>query len=240
MQNTREISGIHGQNRKNMEIPSQRFDLYAYDLGAANVTITGKDTFGTRRTLDVAGKSYDYFSLEAAQAAGIGDISRLPYSLKVVLENMIRRENGRTVTVEDIKAIGAWLKTKTSTHEIAYFPARVLMQDFTGIPAVVDLASMRDAMVAMGGDPKKLIRLPLSIWLLITRLCLTRQGRQPRSSIMSISNSNRTWNDMSSSSGVSKHTPTSVLYRQVPVSATRLTSSIYQKSFGPTKIQMAK
>ena len=156
MQNTREISGIHGQNRKNMEIPSQRFDLYAYDLGAANVTITGKDTFGTRRTLDVAGKSYDYFSLEAAQAAGIGDISRLPYSLKVVLENMIRRENGRTVTVEDIKAIGAWLETKTSTHEIAYLPARVLMQDFTGVPAVVDLASMRDAMVAMGGDPKKI------------------------------------------------------------------------------------
>ena len=94
---------------KNMEIPSQRFDFYAHDLGATNVTITGKDTFGTRRTLDVAGKSYDYFSLEAAQAAGIGDISRLPYSLKVVLENMIRRENGRTVTVEDIKAIGAWL-----------------------------------------------------------------------------------------------------------------------------------
>ena len=78
MQNTREISWIHGQNRKNMEIPSQRFDFYAHDLGATNVTITGKDTFGTRRTLDVAGKSYDYFSLEAAQAAGIGDISRHP------------------------------------------------------------------------------------------------------------------------------------------------------------------
>lgn len=120
------------------------------------MTITGKDTLGTRRTLEVAGKSYDYFSLEAAQAAGIGDISRLPYSLKVVLENLIRRENDRTVTVEDIKALGAWIETRKSDHEIAYLPARVLMQDFTGVPAVVDLAAMRDAMVSMGGDPDKI------------------------------------------------------------------------------------
>ena len=120
------------------------------------MSITGKDTLGTRRSLEVAGKSFDYFSLEAAQAAGIGEISKLPYSLKVVLENLIRRENGRTVTVADIKAIGTWLDTRKSDHEIAYLPARVLMQDFTGVPAVVDLASMRDAMVSMGGDPDKI------------------------------------------------------------------------------------
>ncbi|WNJ99734.1 aconitate hydratase AcnA [Thalassospiraceae bacterium LMO-JJ14] len=120
------------------------------------MSITGKDSLGTRRTLEVGGKSYDYFSLEAAQAAGIGDISRLPYSLKVVLENLVRRENGRTVTTDDIKAVGKWLDTRTSDHEIAYLPARVLMQDFTGVPAVVDLASMRDAMVSMGGDPDKI------------------------------------------------------------------------------------
>ena len=120
------------------------------------MSITGKDTLGTRRSLEVAGKSYDYFSLEAAQAAGIGEISKLPYSLKVVLENLIRRENGRTVTVDDIKAMGKWLETRTSEQEIAYLPARVLMQDFTGVPAVVDLASMRDAMVSMGGDPDKI------------------------------------------------------------------------------------
>ena len=120
------------------------------------MSITGKDSLGTRRTLEVGGKSYDYFSLEAAEAAGIGDISRLPYSLKVVLENLVRRENGRTVTTDDIKAIGKWLDTRTSDHEIAYLPARVLMQDFTGVPAVVDLASMRDAMVSMGGDPDKI------------------------------------------------------------------------------------
>ncbi|MBO6521728.1 MAG: aconitate hydratase AcnA [Rhodospirillales bacterium] len=120
------------------------------------MSITGTDSLGTRRTLDVAGKSYDYFSLDAAKAAGIGDVSKLPFSLKVVLENLLRREDGRTVTTDDIKAIGKWLQTRTSEHEIAYLPARVLMQDFTGVPAVVDLASMRDAMVAMGGDPDKI------------------------------------------------------------------------------------
>ncbi len=73
------------------------------------MSITGKDTLGTRKTLDVNGKSYDYFSLEAAEKAGVGDVSRLPYSLKVVLENLLRREDGRTVTVEDVKALGAWL-----------------------------------------------------------------------------------------------------------------------------------
>ena len=123
------------------------------------MSITGKDTLGTRRSLEVAGKSYDYFSLEAAQAAGIGEISKLPYSLKVVLENLIRRENGRTVTVDDIKAMGKWLETRTSEQEIAYLPARVLMQDFTGVPAVVDLAAMRDAMKELGGDPQKINQL---------------------------------------------------------------------------------
>ncbi|MEJ2119308.1 MAG: aconitate hydratase AcnA [Alphaproteobacteria bacterium] len=110
----------------------------------------------TRRTLDVGGKSYDYFSLEAAEQAGLGDVSRLPYSLKVLLENLLRYEDGRTVTVDDVKAVAAWLKDKTSTREIAYRPARVLMQDFTGVPAVVDLAAMRDAMKHLGGDPKKI------------------------------------------------------------------------------------
>ena len=111
----------------------------------------------TRRTLDVDGKLYDYFSLDAAaKAAGLGDISRLPFSLKVLLENLVRLENGRTVTVDDIKAVGAWLANKSSDREIAFRPARVLMQDLTGVPAVVDLAAMRQAMVDLGGDPKKI------------------------------------------------------------------------------------
>ncbi len=117
---------------------------------------TGHDTLKTRRALEVDGESYDYFSLPAASEAGLGDISRLPFSLKVLLENLLRFEDGRTVTVDDVKAIAGWLKDKRSDREIAYRPARVLMQDFTGVPAVVDLAAMRDAVVAMGGDPKRI------------------------------------------------------------------------------------
>ena len=116
----------------------------------------GHDSLKTRRTLKAGGKEYAYYSLEAAEKAGLGDVSRLPVSLKVLLENMLRWEDGRTVTVDDVKAVASWLKTRSSDREIAYRPARVLMQDFTGVPAVVDLAAMRDAMVAMKGNPEKI------------------------------------------------------------------------------------
>jgi len=118
--------------------------------------VTGQDTLKVRRTLNVGDNAYDYFSLEAAEAAGLGDLSRLPNSLKVLLENLLRFEDGRTVTVYDVKAVASWLIERRSSHEIAYRPARVLMQDFTGVPAVVDLASMRAAMVERGGDPQKI------------------------------------------------------------------------------------
>src|SRR5262249_36305783 len=88
--------------------------------------------------------------------AGLGDLSRLPVSLKVLLENLLRYEDGRSVTKQDVQAIAAWLKKKSSDREIAYRPARVLMQDFTGVPAVVDLAAMREAMIKLGGDPEKI------------------------------------------------------------------------------------
>jgi len=113
------------------------------------------DTLKTRRTLTVGGREYDYYSLKAA-AEHIGDISRLPYTLKVLLENLLRYEDGTSVTTKDIQALADWQKERRSDHEIAYRPARVLMQDFTGVPAVVDLAAMRDAMAAMGGDPEKI------------------------------------------------------------------------------------
>jgi len=116
----------------------------------------GQDTLKTRRTLTVDGKNYSYFSLEAAAAAGLKGIERLPNSLKVLLENLLRWEDGRTVTTDDVKAMAGWLEARKSSREIAYRPARVLMQDFTGVPAVVDLAAMRDAMVDMGGDAKKI------------------------------------------------------------------------------------
>ena len=115
-----------------------------------------KDSFKTRQTLDVNGKEYDYFSLKLAEQAGLGKLSLLPYSLRVLLENLLRFEDGTTVTKEDIEAIAKWTEKKTSHHEIAYRPARVLMQDFTGVPAIVDLAAMRDAMLRANGDPEKI------------------------------------------------------------------------------------
>ncbi|MCG8595918.1 MAG: aconitate hydratase AcnA, partial [Kiloniellales bacterium] len=104
--------------------------------------------------MNVGGKDYDYYSLKAAEEAGLGDLSRLPFSLKVLLENLLRYEDGRSVTVEDIKALAGWTRERRAKREIAYRPARVLMQDFTGVPAVVDLASMRNAMEQLGGDPR--------------------------------------------------------------------------------------
>ena len=117
----------------------------------------GTDTAKTRRSLKVGDAEYAYYSIAAAEEAGLGDFSRLPASLKVVLENMLRFEDGGTVTLDDIRAFSDWAKMGgKNPREIAYRPARVLMQDFTGVPAVVDLAAMRDAMVALGGDPQKI------------------------------------------------------------------------------------
>lgn len=110
------------------------------------------DSFNCERTLEVRGGTYTYFDLKEAEKNGLKGISKLPRSLKVLLENLLRHEDGSSVKKEDIQAIADWLGPKTSTYEIAYRPARVLMQDFTGVPAVVDLAAMRDAMVNLGGS----------------------------------------------------------------------------------------
>jgi aconitate hydratase len=116
------------------------------------MTVTpGHDTLKTRQTLQVGTASYDFFSLKVAEKT-LGDLSRLPFGLKILLENLLRYEDSRSVTVDDIKAVGAWLTNRTSDREIAYRPARVLMQDFTGVPAVCDLAAMREAMISLGGD----------------------------------------------------------------------------------------
>jgi aconitate hydratase len=117
----------------------------------------GQDSAKTRKTLTVGSASVDYYSIPAAQAAGLGDFSNLPAALKVVLENMLRFEDGKTVSVDDIKAFAEWgAKGGKNPREIAYRPARVLMQDFTGVPAVVDLAAMRDGIKALGGDAQKI------------------------------------------------------------------------------------
>ncbi|MGR3641322.1 aconitate hydratase AcnA [Alterinioella nitratireducens] len=117
----------------------------------------GQDSAKTRKTLTVGDQSVAYYSIPAAEAAGLGDFSKLPAALKVVLENMLRFEDGKTVTVDDIKAFSDWAdKGGQNPREIAYRPARVLMQDFTGVPAVVDLAAMRDGIVALGGDAQQI------------------------------------------------------------------------------------
>lgn len=115
-----------------------------------------QDSFKTLRELTVQTKKYHYHDLHAAEASGLKDIHKLPFTLKILLENLLRYEDGKTVSREDILAFSDWLKHKRSDREIAYRPARVLMQDFTGVPAVVDLAAMRDAMAALKGDPKKI------------------------------------------------------------------------------------
>ncbi|MEL6298121.1 MAG: aconitate hydratase AcnA [Pseudomonadota bacterium] len=115
------------------------------------------DSFKCRKTIEAGGKTYTYFSIPDAEANGLAGVSKLPYSMKVLLENLLRNEDGRSVTKADIEAVAAWAENKGKTaSEMAYRPARVLMQDFTGVPAVVDLAAMRDGMEALNSDPRKI------------------------------------------------------------------------------------
>jgi len=113
------------------------------------------DSFGSRATLRVGGREFRLARLDALEKRGF-DVSRLPYALRILLENLLRREDGTVVTAGDIEALAGWDPKALPSQEIAFMPARVLLQDFTGVPAVVDLAAMRDAMVAMGGDPKRI------------------------------------------------------------------------------------
>ena len=121
------------------------------------LTPNSLDSFKCQKILTVGGKPYVYYSLPDAEANGLKGISKLPFSMKVLLENLLRHEDGRTVKKADIAAMAEWLNNKGKTEtEIGFRPARVLMQDFTGVPAVVDLAAMRDGMKQLKGDPKKI------------------------------------------------------------------------------------
>ena len=115
------------------------------------------DSFKCRRSLKAGARTYSYFSLPAAEKNGLAGISELSFSLKILLENLLRHEDGRTVTRQTSRPLPPWISHRGKTgNEIAFRPARVLMQDFTGVPAVVDLAAMRDAMKLLGGDPRKI------------------------------------------------------------------------------------
>ena len=112
------------------------------------------NSFGTRKDLDVGGSTFQIYSLAALEAAGFPEVARLPFSLKILLENLLRHEDGRFVKAADIEALARWDVDGTAQQEISFAPARVLLQDFTGVPAVVDLAAMRDGIVRLGGDPE--------------------------------------------------------------------------------------
>ena len=121
------------------------------------MTVKYLNSFDARLMLSVGAKTYGYYSLHAAEKNGLPSVSRLPFSLKVIIENMLRNEDGRSTSRADIEDAAQWSRNKGSAEkEIAFRPARVLMQDFTGVPAVVDLAAMRDAMKNLGGDPQKI------------------------------------------------------------------------------------
>ncbi|HVJ70697.1 MAG TPA: aconitate hydratase AcnA, partial [Sphingomicrobium sp.] len=140
---------------------------------------TGQDSLNTRSTLEVGGKKYAYYSLEKASAV-LGDVSRLPFSMKVLLENLLRFEDGVTVTGDDLQCMADWQKDRRINREIQYRPARVLMQDFTGVPAVVDLAAMRDAMKGLGGDAQKINPL-VPVHLVIDHSVMVDEFGTPRS-----------------------------------------------------------
>src|ERR1700735_1698958 len=126
-------------------------------LAPETMSMASLDSFKCRKKLKVGAKTYEYFSLKIAEKNGLTGASQLPFSMKVVLENLLRYEDGRTVKKSDIEAVAAWPENRgKAEHEIAFRPARVLMQDFTGVPAVVDLAAMRNAMEALGGDAEKI------------------------------------------------------------------------------------
>jgi len=139
---------------------------------------SGQDSLSTRSTLEAGGKRYAYYSLEKA-AGPLGDISRLPFSMKVLLENLLRFEDGQTVTRDDLQAMVDWQKERKISREIQYRPARVLMQDFTGVPAVVDLAAMRDAMEGLGGDAQKINPL-VPVHLIIDHSVMVDEFGTPR------------------------------------------------------------
>src|SRR5579871_6767323 len=149
-------AGATGVTRNKNGMTKSRKDTKSPVSFPASISLTEPDFIKSQRTFTNAGRTYYYYSLRTAERKGLAGISRLPYSLKVLLENLLRHHDGVTVTASDIQAVANWVSARRSDREIAFRPARVLMQDLTGVPAVVDLASMRDAMKALDGDPEKI------------------------------------------------------------------------------------
>ncbi len=180
--------------------------------------IPGSNSFNTLSTLEVDGREYLYYSLDKLAQQDLEAIRRLPYSLKILLENILRFERGGADAGGDINAFAEWLDTRSSQREIAFRPARVLMQDLTGVPAVVDLAAMRDAAAA---SPGALTRRFQSTWSSIIRSWWTNLPVTPLLPPMSSAKWSVTMSVIVSSSGVHRCLTTSAWCRRVPVSVTR-------------------
>jgi hypothetical protein len=203
------------------------------------MTQVGKNSLDTRSSMTVGGKTYAYYSLAKA-AEKIGDVSRLPFSMKVLLENLLRFEDaGFTVSVGDIQAIADWQKDPVTGKEIQYRPARVLMQDFTGVPCVVDLAAMRDAIAKLGGDTRKINPL-VPVHLVIDHSVMVDEfGHPRRSRRTSRSSTSATSSATTSSSGARRASTTSRRCPRAPASATRSTSSTSPSACGPARTRTA-
>ncbi len=200
---------------------------------------TGQDSLHTRSAMDVEGKTYAYYSLSKAGET-LGDVSRLPFSMKVLLENLLRFEDGEAVTRDDLQAMVDWLKERRINREIQYRPARVLMQDFTGVPAVVDLAAMRDAMAQLGGDAQKINPL-VPVHLVIDHSVMVDEFGSPKAFEKNVEfEMSATVSATSSSNGAARRSTISRSCRRAPVSATRSTSSISRSACGPTRTPMAR
>ena len=178
------------------------------------------NSFQAASLLRVGDREYEIHRLEALEKAGVANLSRLPYSIKILLENLLRHEDGRSVRAADIEFVAGWDGTPR-TREISFMPARVLLQDFTGVPAVVDLAAMRDALKAMGADPKKANPL-LPVDLVIDHsVQVDKYGTPDAADLTPPSSSSATGSATPSSAGASRRFKTSASCRPIPASFTR-------------------
>src|SRR5882672_4000234 len=189
-----------------------------------------KNSFGTRETLQVDGKGYEIFRLSVLEKKGVGHVGKLPFSLRVLLENLLRQEDGRFVHAKDIEALAGWDPNAATQKEISFMPARVLLQDFTGVPCVVDLAAMREAVRNLGGDPKKVN--PLLPAELVSTIRCRSINSAPTWPSRSTPNSNfiATWSVTLSSAGDKRRSTISRLFRRIQASYIKSTWNIWRAS----------
>ncbi len=180
------------------------------------------NSFGSQATLQVGDASYEIFRLDAVEGQ-----ETLPYSLKILLENLLRTEDGANITADDIRALAAWDPSSQPNKEIQFTPARVIMQDFTGVPCVVDLATMREAMADMGGDPSKINPLAPAEMVIDHSVIADVFGTADAFSRTSRSSTAATASATSSSAGARPRSTTSRSSRPAPASCTRSTSSTW-------------